>query len=68
VEALRADPALSEPLRQAALRAVLRRETPAETTLTPRRRTTIDSSEQVELGSSASPRRSWLVLDPETVL
>jgi WD40 repeat protein/predicted Ser/Thr protein kinase len=30
VEALRADPALSEPLRQAALRAVLRRASPAE--------------------------------------
>jgi hypothetical protein len=31
VEALRADPALGEPLRQAALRAVLRRAIPAET-------------------------------------
>ena len=30
VEALRADPALSEPLRQAALRAVLRRVQPPE--------------------------------------
>jgi hypothetical protein len=30
VEALRADPALSEPLRHAALRAVLRRTLPAE--------------------------------------
>ena len=31
VEALRADPALSEPLRQAALRALLRKAQPPET-------------------------------------
>jgi hypothetical protein len=69
VDALRANGALSEPLRQAALRAVLRMAQPPETAPDnpPRRRTMIDGGEKVERGSRAgawsASRRQKIVRD-----